>query len=200
MNCETCIHYKECGTRLILSVMDNDIQCRCYEEKKKEKPKTQETEKKYRNLIICGFPGVGKSSAAEICKNILDLESTPFHFWDDGKSEDPNWFVRYVNEIEKSANDARYNYILVSTHKLVRSEMQYRGIPYIIVTPLAKLKDEYLSRYVKRGDCYDFIETLNINWEQWIEDFANDDVPIIHLDAGETMRKLLPVPTLYRLS
>ena len=156
-------------------------------------------DRKYRNLIICGFPGVGKSTVAERCKSVLDLESTPFHFNPYFKGEDPNWFVRYVDAIEESANDVQYNYILVSTHKLVRSELQYRGIPYIIVTPLIKLKDEYLSRYVKRGDCYDFIETLSSNWEQWIEDFVYDDMPIIHLDAGETICKLLPVPGVYRL-
>ena len=188
--CETCEHYKECGTQLVVDVMEKDVKCKAY---------TPNKNKKYRNLIICGFPGVGKSTAAERCKSVLDLESTPFHFNIDGKSKDPNWFCRYVDAIEENANDAHYNYILVSTHKLVRSEMQYRGIPYIIVTPLIKLKDEYLSRYVKRGDCYDFIETLNSNWEQWIEDFVFDDMPIIHLDAGETICKLLPVPTVYRV-
>lgn len=178
--CETCKHYKECGTRLIISVIENDVKCKAYEPSK---------EKKYRNLIICGFPGVGKSTAAERCKSVLDLESTPYH-----STNDLNWFSKYVDAIENYVNDVHYNYILVSTHKLVRDEMQYRGIPYIIVTPLIKLKDEYLARYIKRGDPYSFVELINGQWESWIEDFAYDDMPIIHLDAGENISKLFPIP------
>ena len=31
--CETCAHYYECGTRLVIHVMDNDIKCTAYNEK-----------------------------------------------------------------------------------------------------------------------------------------------------------------------
>lgn len=224
--CETCAHYRECGTRLVVNVMENDIQCKAYKEKVGKEPKTyrdkkdgcqkkQEKEKKYRNLIICGFPGVGKSTAAELCRSALDLESTPFHFVSDqadyftenstapyftqmNAKENPNWVSDYVDEIEKAANDPQYNFILVSTHKKVREEMQYRGIPYIIVTPLIKLKDEYLAKYVRRGDSYKFIEALHDKWEKWIEDFVHDDMPIIHLESGENISKLLPIHPMCR--
>lgn len=174
-----------------------------------KKQKEQNDDKKYRNLIICGFPGVGKSTAAELCRSALDLESTSFHFrYNDTEvnaeapqglfKENPNWVSDYVDEIEKAANDPQYDFILVSTHKKVREEMQYRGVPYIIVTPLIKLKDEYLANYVRRGDSYKFIETLHDKWEKWIEDFVHDDMPIIHLESDENISKLLPIHPMCR--
>lgn len=227
--CETCAHYRECGTRLVVNVMEDDIQCIAYKENVEKEPKTycdkkdgcqmcdllicdkrqKGEEKKYRNLIICGFPGVGKSTAAELCRSALDLESTSFHFRYDNTEvnakapqglfkENPNWVSDYVDEIEKAANDPQYNFILVSTHKKVREEMQYRGVPYIIVTPLIKLKDEYLAKYVRRGDSYKFIKTLHDKWEKWIEDFVHDDMPIIHLESDENISKLLPIHPMCR--
>ena len=54
-------------------------------------------------MIICGFPGVGKSTLARF-SNWVDLESTPF---------EKDW-VRYA-KVAKHMNDNGYN-VMVSTH------------------------------------------------------------------------------------
>lgn len=43
--CETCAHYHECGTRLVINVMENNIKCRAYKEKPRlSKEKTEADE------------------------------------------------------------------------------------------------------------------------------------------------------------
>ena len=54
-------------------------------------------------MIICGFPGVGKSTLAKF-SNWVDLESTPF---------EKDW-VRYA-KVAKHMSDNGYN-VMVSTH------------------------------------------------------------------------------------
>ena len=36
--------------------------------------------KEIKNIIICGFPGVGKSSASQMCRDVAGIESTAFHW------------------------------------------------------------------------------------------------------------------------
>lgn len=55
-------------------------------------------------MIICGFPGVGKSTMAKFSQWV-DLESTPFK---------KNWLL--YAEVAKHMSDNGYT-VMVSTHK-----------------------------------------------------------------------------------
>ena len=69
--------------------------------------------KNVKGAIICGYPGIGKSSVACSDLNYIDLESSYFK-----KGDDLNWYISYCN----AALDlyAQGHYVFVSCHMEVR--------------------------------------------------------------------------------
>ena len=135
-------------------------------------------------MIICGFPGIGKSycvtayqalGANHITKRVYDLDSSEF--------QGENWVQDYVDRAE--ILNKEYIYVFLSTHEEVRNELLKRDIPYLIVAPDFDLKDEYLRRYFKRGDPIEFIKKLNDLWGHYMFSIANDPMPVIELNSGE---------------
>ena len=147
--------------------------------------------------IICGYPGVGKSSAAVNRTDIVDAESSGF-----SHPFNPETFVHevsrefpmnYIEHIKKLASEiGGYEYVLVSCHKEVRDELDAQSIPYVVVIPDVGCKDEYLKRYLKRGDKSEFIAQMYANWENWHEEIEQNAPAVIHLSAGETLADILP--------
>lgn len=160
--------------------------------------------KEIKGHIICGFPGVGKSAAARMCRDIQDIESTEFHWPTDWENinepekmryeENPNWVSDYVDHIADMASQYGYSYNLISCHEKVREEMDARSIPYIIVVPSKDLKDEYLARYLKRGDSFNFINQIDTHWDEWLSEIDECGMPTIHLKAGQYISDVLPIP------
>ena len=152
-------------------------------------------------LIICGFPGVGKSTAAKTNINAVDCDSTHFHYKTDWaqiakneptdnehskkQKENPNWVSEYVDHIELMSSQFGYQYVFVSSHIEVRTEMDVRGLQYICVVPDKNLKDEYLIRYIKRGNEFDFINKLSFNWGDWLDEIERCGMLVIHLKSGQ---------------
>ena len=158
-------------------------------------------------LIICGFPGIGKSTAEQAYRDAIDCESSAFHYVIDHnvvnanfpagvKKENPNWAQEYVDFVEKCAKDGKYRYVLASSHLEVREELDMRTIPYVVVVPEAGIKDEYLQRYVKRGDCAEFIIKVSESWDEWLNEIEQNAPAVIHLKAGKVLSDILPIPQL----
>ncbi len=147
--------------------------------------------------IICGYPGVGKSTVAANRTDIVDAESSgfshPFNpetFVQEVSSEFP---MNYVEHIKKLASKiGGYEYVLVSCHKEVREELDAQGIPYVVVIPEIECKNEYMKRYLKRGDKSEFIAQMYANWEDWHKEIEQNAPAVIHLSAGETLADILP--------
>lgn len=166
-------------------------------------------DKKNLALIICGFPGVGKSAVESLASEIgiyryNDMESTPYHFifgLNGKKTRNPHFPGCYVDDIEKHAGSNGYSgyddVIMISSHKEVRTELKNRGIPYIIVVPEKSLKDEYLLRYVARGSDISLIETVYDYWDEWLDDIEADGAPVIHLKSGQYLADVI-VPEIIR--
>lgn len=64
-------------------------------------------------LIICGFPGIGKSTAEQAYREAIDCESSAFHYVIDHtvvnanfpagvEKENPHWVQEYVDFIENA--------------------------------------------------------------------------------------------------
>lgn len=146
-------------------------------------------------MIICGFPGVGKSSVANNRTNILDAESSVFSWnWnpenlEKGRERNPEFPANYIRYIKE--NMERYDFILVSSHQKVRDALKEEGIGYIIVLPTIFEKNEYMRRYLQRGSDIDFITMMNERWVEFTESIMDDDAPKIWLDAGEYMSDVL---------
>ena len=201
--CKKCAKSASCGTNAIVKLMDVasgevadrepvEVTCRDYVEKTED---TQAGPKAQRNMVICGFPGIGKSAAEMAGKIAIDMESTSYHFIFDenGRSENPKWPGNYVDVVEEMARNGTESYVLVSTHKEVRDELTMRGIGYVIVMPQWNLKDEYLARYLYRGSPACFISEMSDNWERDMKSLSDDDAPVIMLTSGMYLTDILPI-------
>ena len=149
-----------------------------------------------KGMIICGFPGIWKTTAAAKARDVTDLESSVFHYHRDENGfidgENPDWVSNYVDCIALCAGEYGYQYVLASCHKAVRDELESRGIPYVVVVPEKSLKDEYLIRYLRRGDLAEFMETVNDHWDEWLTEIDQGSAPVIHLTAGQVLQSILP--------
>lgn len=144
--------------------------------------------------IICGFSGIGKSTAEQRNRRIIDFESSAFsHIFECGKEtvKNPAFPRNYIDRlIEFIDNDVATVY-LMSCHKEVRDELKLRGLDYIIVLPTAEQKNEYLKRWLKRGSSVEFIELMNDRWEEMIASCEDDDAPKIYLSSNEYISDLI---------
>ena len=98
-------------------------------------------------MIICGFPGIGKSTIASE-ENVIDLESSIFRTGKDGVRP-LLWEQYYCNmaiELSKQSNT-----VFVSTHSEVIKYLEKKcSEPVIVMYPIEDLKDEWLKRLKKR--------------------------------------------------
>lgn len=106
-------------------------------------------------MIVCGFPGTGKSMMAKFSQWV-DLESTPFK---------KNWLL--YAEVAKHMSDQGYT-VMVSTHAEMLDALEQIEARYTVVIPPITDKDTYRVRYDMRGNSYDFICLLDENWNKWI--------------------------------
>jgi hypothetical protein len=111
-------------------------------------------------IVVCGFPGIGKSHFAKIAKcRVIDSDSSQFD-----KSDFPQNYVREI-----AARRREFDVVLVSCHEEVRAELARQHIPYHIVFPSHECKQEYLQRYRDRGNSELFIQLLDKHWDHWID-------------------------------
>jgi hypothetical protein len=108
-------------------------------------------------MIICGFPGVGKTMMAKFSRWV-DLESTPFSYRG-------QWLL--YAEVAKHMSDNGYT-VMVSTHTEMLEALEQIEARYTVVIPPITDKDTYLRRYDLRGNTDDFIQHLAENWQRWI--------------------------------
>jgi SRSO17 transposase len=97
-------------------------------------------------MIYVGYQGIGKSSIAGK-NNCIDLESG--NFWvNDTRNE--NWYKEYVNIAQHLSNQG-YK-VFMSSHKIVREELNNRGINFIVICPSLTLKEQWVKRLQERFD------------------------------------------------
>lgn len=122
-------------------------------------------------MIVCGFAGIGKSTLCKTKPMWIDLESTPF---------EKNWDM-YARVAQHMSNQG-YN-VMVSCHAYLRRYMHEHGIDYKLVMPCKDLKAEYVARYKKRGNTPAFVESLENNWDSYVEELEWERP--IRLGAGK---------------
>jgi len=129
--------------------------------------------------VISGFPGIGKSTLFRDPDGLVikDSDSSTFD-----KSEFPN---NYLDHIESCITDKNIDYVLVSSHKDVRDGMNGREIDFLLVYPDKNLKEEYLQRYRDRNSPQSFIDLLDNNWNDWIDQCNVESGPKLILGKGE---------------
>ena len=171
---------------------------------------------KIKGMIISAFPGTGKTTAAGLMKEAVDLESTPFKFpvdWVNGTTateEAEGWVEKYVDQITLMASECGYDFVFVSSHQEVRKELRKREIPFISVIPQTDLRDEYMIRYISRGNDMEFLRNIYDNWYAWLNEYdeeifkvifeegAHPQEIVVRLKSGQYVSDLLPLSYLQR--
>jgi len=137
--------------------------------------------------IISGFPGIGKTTFYEENKsnyNILDSDSSNFKH---------NFPHDYIHHIQDRIAEGKWDFILVSSHKEVRDELQKQNIYYTLVYPNYDLKYEYVRRFIKRGSPIPFIDKMHDNWKQYLDEIELENFPDkIILSDGEFLDDWIP--------
>jgi hypothetical protein len=135
-------------------------------------------------LVVSAFPGCGKSHLFRNKgdKRILDSDSSTF--------DKSNFPENYINHIKSNIGDA--DIILVSSHKEVRDALVDQSIDFILVYPSRDIKDEYIQRYIDRGNDDKFVELLKKNWDSWMNELEKQtDCKKIELKEGEYLSDIL---------
>lgn len=125
-----------------------------------------------KSIIVSAFPGTGKSY---YCYNGNWSQYVPEKFCSDSDSssfDKSNFPENYMTHIKQKITEG-YGRIFVSSHKVVRDALVDNHLPFVLIYPSIELKHEYLERYNKRGSSNLFINLLNDNWDNWINDCKN---------------------------
>ena len=105
-------------------------------------------------MIIIGYQGIGKSTLAGK-NNCIDLESG--NFWVDGKRAE-DWYIPYC-QIANHLSEQGYT-VFVSSHEVVRRELEKSKERVVVVCPAIELRDEWVAkleeRYERTGLVKDF--------------------------------------------
>ena len=146
------------------------------------------------STIICGFSGIGKSTAEQMNGRILDFESSGysnFYLYNNKVSKNTDFPKNYIDRLEKLIENNEADYYLLSCHQEVRNELKARGLKYIIVLPYRECKNEYKKRWLKRGSDIDFITKMDKRWDEMIDSCAKDSATKIYLDEHEYLSDIL---------
>ena len=162
--------------------------------KKQSKIVIRKASKMREAYIICGFSGIGKSTAEQKNRNIVDFESSGFsHTYENGLQTGLNAsFPRnYIDALCDLRDNGCATHYLISCHKEVREELKKRGLDYVIVLPTAEQKNEYMKRWLKRGSSVYFIKSMESRWDDMVRSCEEDDAPKIYLSSGEFISDLI---------
>ena len=149
-----------------------------------------------KTIVISGFPGVGKTvlfNFPRLPNPPMFLDSDSSHFsWANQteKIRHPSWPNNYIQHIRE--NLGRVDAIFVSSHLEVRNALVSAGIEFILVYPGLEMKDEYIERYVKRGNASAFVDLLKQNYETWIHGLMEqENCTHIVLQQGQYLSDVL---------
>lgn len=140
--------------------------------------------------VISGFPAVGKSFlSSQSDLTVLDSDSSNFSWIQEGERH-PDFPNNYIEHIK--SNIGKVDYILVSSHDIVREALKDNNIRYTLVYPSAHLKDEYLERYRSRGNNEGFIKFIGSKWDEFITDIEKETFPhLTRLGSGQYLSDVM---------
>ena len=140
--------------------------------------------------IISAFPGTGKTYFHQNSDlKVLDSDSSKYH-WIKKGGRNPDFPNNYIAYIKK--NLGKVDFILVSSHALVRGALINEGIEYTLVFPERSQKNEYLERFKQRESSEVFVNLLFKNWDRWISELEGQLGCIkIKLKQGQYLSDIL---------
>lgn len=136
-------------------------------------------------LIICGFPGIGKSYVTKHINHLKSHDSDSSHF---DKSDFPNNYIQHIKNLYET-NDC--DVIFVSTHKEVRDALIKENLPHYVYYPNIHLKEIFITRYKNRGSSKAFIDFMESHFELFVNEiieeskFHHPNVQYVEIDTDD---------------
>jgi len=148
---------------------------------------------KKQGVVICGFPGIGKSYLAKRHKNVVDLDLGDFQFlnYDHSKSRadlrpNPNFPQNYCEAVLNSKE--KYDFVLACYSGELWQFLQSKGIEFFLAIP-KKTGWRYLEeRFKARGNDDEFIKIVK---QSFLQESAKTDANILWLEDGEFLENAL---------
>lgn len=128
--------------------------------------------------IISGFPGIGKTHFYKTVPGVLDSDSSYFSWSTNSegvKSRNPHFPKNYLEYIKFHLG--KMEYILVSSHKVVRDMLREENVKYTLVYPHIDAKSRYIQRYINRGSPKEFVDMMENNFEKFVAECENETFP-----------------------
>lgn len=104
----------------------------------------------------------------------VDLESTPFK---------KNWdlYSDVAIHMDKNGYD-----VMLSCHKPLRDILIEKDTDFYVFCPRLEDKDEYIERYVNRGNTQEFIDMFKENYDKFVSEIFEDKrLKVIAMDGDE---------------
>lgn len=141
--------------------------------------------------IIAAFPATGKSTLSKTNPDkYLDLDSSSFSKLENG-SPNPEFPNNYIEAIKGYVG--KVDYILVSTHDVVRQALHDAELCWSLVLPKTNLKAEWIGRCYIRGNESHYIDNLMLNWDSWVQmDPDQWSCAVTRLDSNEYLADAMP--------
>lgn len=153
-------------------------------------------------IIIASFAGTGKTYLSKKYKNVIDLEPAPYKWiFEDmkntfsenvkGKAKvvNPEWPMNYVNKILEELNN--YDIVLIGLNRESRDMLEKMGYKYYLCFPDKEKKEEYLQRFIKRGNPPEFIEKQSYYFDNELPLLYNEKMEKMLLDGNEYLEDYL---------
>jgi hypothetical protein len=112
-------------------------------------------------VLCAAFCGTGKTY---ICEN-TDINAIEIEYW---KYKDKGLQKEYIEDIKKYFG--KVDYIFIATDPEGLKLLNNEGFNITLVYPQNELRNEYLDKYIKRDDSYDFIGVFMKNWDLWLNE------------------------------
>lgn len=138
----------------------------------------QDTTRKQQAIVICGFAAIGKSTFKAACdkaydgERVIDLDSSLF-------PKGPTWPQNYLQAIRERLSEKCI--LMISTHKVIYSQLLEEGVDLILVYPKRELRAEWLERIRKReadagsNAAASICGVVNDRWDGWISEYGEQE-------------------------
>lgn len=123
-----------------------------------------------KEIIISCFPGMRKDDYVNMnTKDYINL-----------KIKDPKILI---TEIQK--NKGKKKIITIPSKNEIREKLVKENIKFIYVLPTSDRKNDFLCEYKERGFSEEFINKIELNWDNWMMISAyNNQYPVYFAKYG----------------
>lgn len=123
-----------------------------------------------KEIIISCFPGMRKDDYVNMnTKDYINL-----------KIKDPKILI---TEIQK--NKGKKKIITIPSKNEIREKLVKENIKFIYVLPTSDRKNDFLCEYKERGFSEEFINNIELNWDNWMMISAyNNQYPVYFAKYG----------------